>query len=197
MNPIYLDLHIHTSDNPNKLNENYDLDTLIRKVIEKAQGDDFLISFTDHNVVNEKVYLDAVQKIKNNLILGVELHIQTHKGSTSEAYHCHIYFNFDDKEITSEIIKDINLKLNHLYKDKAPQRNDPTLPIIQNIIEMFDDYDFLLLPHGGQTHATFDKAMPDGKEFDNVMQRSIYYNFFDGFTSRSDMKTEKTNISST
>ncbi|MBW3020884.1 ATPase, partial [Candidatus Woesearchaeota archaeon] len=45
---------------------------------------------------------------------------------------------------------------------------------------------------GGQTHATFDSALPDGREFDNTMQRSIYYNFFDGFTSRAFIGTERT-----
>jgi len=43
MNLVYLDLHIHTSDDPNHLNENYNLDTLIKKVKERVQGDDFLI----------------------------------------------------------------------------------------------------------------------------------------------------------
>lgn len=193
MNPIYLDLHIHTSDDPNNLNENYDLDTLISKVREKAQGDDFLISFTDHNTINEKVYLEAVEKIENKLILGVELHIQTHKGEDTKAYHCHIYFNLDDGKVTSEVIKDINSKLNTLYpNNKLPLLKDGNIPIIQQIIETFDEYDFILLPHGGQTHSTFDQAMPEGREFDNAMQRSIYYNFFDGFTSRSDKKTKET-----
>jgi len=192
MDPVYLDLHIHTSDDPNRLNPNYDLDTLIAKVREKAQGDIFLISLTDHNTVNEKVYTDAIGKIAKNLILGVELHIQTHKGEATKAYHCHIYFNFDETGITQEAIKDINSKLDVLYPNKAPELTDASIPHIQQVIEAFDEYDFILLPHGGQTHATFDQALPDGKEFDNAMQRSIYYNFFDGFTSRSDQGTEKT-----
>lgn len=192
MHPVYLDLHIHTSNDPNSLNENYDLDTLIQKITEKARGSDYLISLTDHNTINEKVYLEAFNKIGNKLILGVELHIQTHKDQDSKAYHCHIYFNFDEEEITSDIIKDINKKLDSLYLNKQPTLRQDDIPIIQQIIEAFDEYDFILLPHGGQTHATFDKAMPKGKEFDNAMHRSIYYNFFDGFTSRSSEKTEKT-----
>jgi ABC-type dipeptide/oligopeptide/nickel transport system ATPase component len=192
MKPVYLDLHIHTSDDPNSLNENYDLDTLVTKVKEKSQGDDFLISLTDHNTINEKVYLEAIEKIPRNIILGVELHIQTHKDTETNAYHCHIYFNFDETEITEECIKDINTKLDALYPNKAPALKDENIPLIEQILEAFDEYDFILLSHGGQTHATFDQALPDGKEFDNAMQRSIYYNFFDGFTSRSDKKTEKT-----
>lgn len=65
MEPIYLDLHIHTSDDPNNLNVNYDLDLLISKVTEVAGGSNFLVSFTDHNVINEKVYLEAKTKIKD------------------------------------------------------------------------------------------------------------------------------------
>jgi len=190
MNPVYLDLHIHTSEDPNSLNENYDLDILIQKVKETAQGDDFLISFTDHNVINEKVYLEAVKKIKNNLLLGVELHIQTHKDEETEAYHCHIYFNLN--EINGNSIKDINDKLDVLYPDKKPRLKDENIPIIEQILEKFDNYDFILLPHGGQTHATFNKSIPKGRKFDNTMQRSVYYNFFDGFTSRSDEKTKDT-----
>lgn len=90
------------------------------------------------------------------------------------------------------MIQGINEKLNLLYPDKSPEKKDKTIPTIEEIINAFDDYDFILLPHGGQNHATFDSAIPEGKEFDGVMQRSIYYNFFDGFTSRSDKGTEKT-----
>lgn len=93
MNPAYLDLHIDTSKDPNNRNQNYDLDTLIEKVSQKADGIEFLISFTDHNTINEKVYLEALEKIGNKLILGVQLHIQTHIGQDSKAYQCHIYFD--------------------------------------------------------------------------------------------------------
>ncbi len=192
MEPVYLDLHIHTSDDPNSLNQNYDLETLILKVKGKAESEDFLISLTDHNTINEKVYLEARKKIPKGLILGVELHIRSHKNEETKAYHCHIYFNFDEVGITEEVIKDINHKLDLLYPNKQPTLKDKDIPDIQQIIETFDEYDFLLLPHGGQTHSTFDEALPEGKEFDNAMQRSIYYNFFDGFTSRSDQRTERT-----
>lgn len=192
MDPIYLDLHIHTSVDPKHLNENYDLDTLIEKIREKAGGDNFIISLTDHNTINETIYLKAVEKIHKKLILGVELHIQTHKGINTKAYHCHIFFDFDEEGINKRSIEDINDKLDTLYPNKTPALTDVSIPLIQEIIEAFDQYDFILLPHGGQTHATFDQALPEGREFDNAMQRSIYYNFFDGFTSRSDQKTEKT-----
>ncbi len=192
MKPVYLDLHIHTSNNPTKLNLDYDLDALVSKIKEMAHGAYFLLSLTDHNTINEKIYLEAVEKIKENIIVGVELHIQTHKGENTKAYHCHIYFNFDDIEITPEILQNINSKLDKLYPIKLPELTDKSIPTVQEIIETFDEYDFILLPHGGQTHATFDMAMPEGREFDNTMERNLYYNFFDGFTSRSDQKTEKT-----
>ena len=190
MDPVYLDLHIHTSKNPKSLNENYDLDTLINKVRGVAQDSSFLISFTDHNTINEKVYLEAIEKISHSLILGVELHIQTHKDKKTEAYHCHIYFNLD--KIDANIIKDINDKLDSLYPNKKPDLKDEDIPIIEQVLEKFDEYDFILLPHGGQTHSTFEKSIPKGKRFDSILQRNIYYNFFDGFTSRSDKNTKKT-----
>ncbi len=157
-----------------------------------AEGDDFLISLTDHNTINKKAYLEGIRKYPSNILLGVEIHICAYKDVAPKSYHCHIYFNFDQSGITPETIDELNAKLDKLYPDKKPQNNDPRLPDIQDILEAFDDYDFLLLPHGGQNHSTFDEVLPEGKNFDNAMQRSIYYNFFDGFTSRSDKKTEKT-----
>lgn len=43
----------------------------------------------------------------------------------------------------------------------------------------------MLLPHGGQNHSTFNKAIPNGAKFDDIMEKVLYYNQFDGFTSRS------------
>jgi hypothetical protein len=186
MNPIYLDLHIHTSDNPNHLNDNYDLDLLIKKVKEFNNDSDFLISITDHNVINKKVYLKAV-KLGINIILGVELHIRNY--DNCDAYHCHIYF--DLKEITEEIIGDLSKKLDELYPNKRPELLDKTIPTIQEIVNKFDSYDFMLLPHGGQSHATFNTSIPkEGIKFDTTLEKSIYYNQFDGFTARGDKKLE-------
>lgn len=190
MIPIYLDLHIHTSDDPENLNKKYDLDTLISKIEETAQGEDFLISLTDHNTINEEVYLDAAKKLNGKIILGVELHIKAYEGNDTSSYHCHIYFNLE--EINSDVIQDLNVKLDELYPNKSPAKTDTTIPTIQRILNTFDLYSFILLPHGGQSHATFDSAMPADRNFDTLMERSIYYNFLDGFTSRSNIGTEKT-----
>lgn len=187
MNPIYLDLHLHTSDDPNSLNDLYDLDLLISKIKSYNGDSDFLISLTDHNTVNKPVYLKAVKK-GINIILGVELHIQNYE--VCPAYHCHIYFNLD--EITEEIIDDINAKLDELYPNKVVQKQDITIPKIEKIINTFDSYEFLLLPHGGQSHATFDTSIPEGVKFDTTMEKSIYYNQFDGFTARANNGLERT-----
>jgi len=45
MLPVYVDVHIHTSMNPDSLNTDYDTVLLIKKVKEKARSDNFLISF--------------------------------------------------------------------------------------------------------------------------------------------------------
>jgi hypothetical protein len=60
------------------------------------------------------------------------------------------------------------------------------------VTDKFDDYEFLLLPHGGHNHSTFDDSIPKGVKFDKTLERSIYYNLFDGFTSRSDQSLQKT-----
>ncbi len=187
MNPVYLDLHIHTSDDPNNLNSNYDLQFLIDKINIHTKNSTFLISMTDHNTINKNVYLKA-KDLGINILVGVELHIKNY--STCPPYHCHIYFNL--REITDEIISDLNKKLDELYPNKIVNKEDKNIPSIETIINTFDLYEFLLLPHGGQSHSTFDKSIPDGVRFDSTMERSIYYNQFDGFTARGNSGLEKT-----
>jgi ABC-type dipeptide/oligopeptide/nickel transport system ATPase component len=188
MNPIYTDLHIHTSDNPDQLNENYDIELLIRKISAFNGDSDFLISITDHNVINKKVYLKAVE-LGINIILGVELHINNYK--ECPAYHCHIYF--DLSEIDENSINDINKKLMDLYPNKVVEKKDNSIPTIQDIINKFDSYDFILLPHGGQSHATFNTSIPKNDvSIDTTLEKSIYYNHFEGFTARGDSGLETT-----
>lgn len=187
MNPIYTDLHIHTSDNPDNPNVNYDLDLLVIKILEFNRNSEFLISLTDHNFINTKAYLKA-KELGINIILGVELHIRNYEDCP--AYHCHIYF--DIEEITEAILDTINEKLNQLYPKKVIEKLDKSIPSIQDIINKFDSYEFMLLPHGGQSHATFDTSIPEGVKFDTTLEKSIYYNQFDGFTARGDVKLGKT-----
>lgn len=124
---------------------------------------------------------------KIHLILGAELHI--HYVKETEAYHCHIFFN---TQICKQTIKDINGILDALYTKKQVKKDDASIPTLNEVINAFDDYEFVLLPHGGQSHATFDKAIPAGTRFDTMMERSIYYNQFDGFTARSERGLDET-----
>ena len=48
-----------------------------------------------------------------------------------------------------------------------------------------------MLPHG-DNGGTFDKAIKKGKRFDTTLEKSIYYNQFDGFTARSSSGLEET-----
>lgn len=185
MNPIYLDLHIHTSENPDSLVVNYDIDKLIEKIAITSNNSDYLISLTDHNTINKGVYLEAKNKVKN-ILLGVELHVRNYQDAAP--YHCHIYF---DKTIDSDIIDDINEKLDILYIKKTVG-NEDKIPYLEDVIKSFDSYDFMLLPHGGQSHSTFDKSIPDGTHFDSRIEKGIYYNQFDGFTARSNTRLERT-----
>jgi len=187
MSPVYIDIHIHTSEDPNKINDSYDLELLIKKIKEFSGSSDFLISLTDHNTINKKIYLDAL-KHEINIILGVELHIKNY--DNCPAYHCHIYF--DLAEISSEIIDDLNHKLNFLYPSKTVEKLNPTIPTIEKIINTFDSYEFMLLPHGGQSHATFNTSIPNDVKLDTTLERNIYYNHFEGFTARGDAGLEKT-----
>lgn len=183
MNAIYVDLHIHTSENADKLNENYDIDELIKRVRERANGNQALISLTDHNVINKDAYLKFInrneEKIK--IILGTELHIKNYK--TKPAYHCHIYFNIED--ITEQIIDELNLLLNELYPKKLIEKMDNSIPKIDKIINTFENYDFILVPHGGQNHATFETSIDPNSTCDETIERTIYYNQIEGFSARS------------
>lgn len=189
MNPVYIDVHIHTSENPDSLNKNYDVDTLFANIRKQAQGLHALISLTDHNVINKKAYLDALTKCGDDihLMLGVELHV--HYIKDTDAYHCHIFFK---DGIIAETIDEINNILIKLYPQKQVKKSDANIPTLDQIIYEFEGFDFILLPHGGQSHATFNKAIPQGRRFDTMMERSVYYNQFDGFTARSETGREET-----
>lgn len=186
MKLTYVDIHIHTSQDPDNLVTNYDVDELVKNVRKIAGEYPVLLSLTDHNTINKSAYLKLLEK-DVSVVLGVELHIK--KYEDAPPYHCHIIFNMD---INEENIDELNEKLDKLYPNKEVSGADKETPNIETIINIFDSYEFLLLPHGGQSHKTFDKATSKETRFDTSMERSIYHNHFDGFTSRSVSGIEET-----
>ncbi len=182
--PIYVDLHIHTSEDENNLNNHYDVDKLIAKVKDQSQGADFLISLTDHNTINKDAYTKLREKA-NHIIIGVELHIRN--SDSRPPYHCHFYFN---APVTEEEIDKLNEILDSLYADKKISPPYENVKKIDEIIQAFDDYDFLVLPHGGQSHSAFHESI-DGM-LDTKLTKGIYYNYFDGFTARNKTGLERT-----
>ena len=62
LEPIYLDLHIHTSENADGLNINYDVAKLVEKILDYNGNSKSLISLTDHNTINKKEF---------NIIMGI------------------------------------------------------------------------------------------------------------------------------
>ncbi|APG23972.1 PHP domain-containing protein [Syntrophotalea acetylenica] len=185
MEPVYLDLHIHTSKDPDQLNAEYDIATLQKKVQECAMGSPCLISLTDHNTINKVAYLNAASLFPHMLI-GAELHVRNYRDEPP--YHCHIFFRSSVDAVT---IDALNMVLDALYPKKTVCASDQ-IPSIEEIAKHFDAYEFVLLPHGGQSHSTFDKSIPKGVQFDTTIERSIYYNHFDGFTARSNSGLEDT-----
>lgn len=186
MRPVYIDIHIHTSEDANKINEQYDCDKLIKKVREIAGDAEVMLSLTDHNTLNKQAYLQLNNKI-DHLIMGVELHIKKYK--ECPPYHCHLLLNLPIEE---KYIDEINTILDKLYPNKCVTDSTENVPTIETISDEFDKYDYLLLPHGGQSHRTFDKSVRKGKRFDTTLEKSIYYNQFDGFTARSSSGLEDT-----
>lgn len=155
LEPIYLDLHIHTSENADGLNINYDVAKLVEKILDYNGNSKSLISLTDHNTINKKAYEKIIGIDDNiNIILGVELHIRNYK--ESDPYHSHIFFKLDN--IISEI-DNINSILNELYPKKMVSGTDD-IPSLEDIVKKLDAYEFIILPHGGQNHKTFDGSIP-------------------------------------
>lgn len=185
MEPVYLDLHIHTSKNPDQLDASYDVATLHEKIRACAAGAPYLISLTDHNTMNKAAYLNAILFFPN-LLMGAELHVRNYPDE--QPYHCHIFFR---NPVSAESIDALNRVLDTLYPQKSVCASDK-IPTIEEIAKRFDAYEFVLLPHGGQSHSTFDKSIPKGVQFDTTIERSIYYNHFDGFTARSNSGLEDT-----
>ncbi len=189
MKGCYLDLHIHTSENANKLNKNYDVKKLKEKIELLAKGNDYLISLTDHNIINYAAYRNMIKE-KMNFIVGVELHVKNY--DDCPAYHCHFFFNIADKNILNDI-ESLNMILNELYPNKLPQSEDQNIPNLSKIIKKLEGYEYIVLPHGGQAHCTFDKSIPrKGVCFDDIIERSIYYNMFDGFTASTNKGLDET-----
>lgn len=186
MLPVYTDIHIHTSENANNLNNNYDVDSLLSNIRRISNNNPILISLTDHNTINKDAYLRLINKI-NSVILGAELHIKKFKDK--QPYHCHILFSniINEKEIDK-----INEILDNLYEDKIINKNTSNVPDIEDIYNAFVGYDYMLLPHGGQSHSSFNQSNNKTNSFDEVIKNSIYHNQFTGFTSRNEKGTKKT-----
>ncbi len=185
MEPVYLDLHIHTSKNPDQLDPSYDVATLHERIRACAPGSPYLISLTDHNTINKAAYLNATSLFPN-LLIGAELHVRNY--IEEQPYHCHIFFR---SPVSADTIDALNKVLDALYPKKSVCASD-RIPTIEEIAKHFDAHEFVLLPHGGQSHSTFDKSIPKGVQFDTTIERSIYYNHFDGFTARSNSGLENT-----
>lgn len=187
--PVYIDIHIHTSENPDCLNANYDVKSLLKGVEKMAQGNVALISLTDHNTINKSAYMALLAEAPATVrvLVGAELHIKNY--DNAPAYHCHVIFNVPT---TTQSIDDLNKILDDLYETKQVKLDSDKIPHIETIINKLDGYEFVMLPHGGQSHSTFDKSIPKGTKFDSMLMRSIYYNQFDGFTARSDKGLDET-----
>jgi hypothetical protein len=111
LNPIYLDTHIHTSTNPNQVNEDYDIDLLVTKIQEFNGNSEYLISLTDHNMINKSAYLKAIV-LNLNIILGVDLHRKNYDSIDKDKIEKE-WFRLKDfkEEISNEVLyKSYNLE---------------------------------------------------------------------------------------
>jgi len=189
--PAYVDIHIHTSNNPEALTDNYDYEALERGVKAIACDKPFLLSFSDHNTINKHAYLNLPSSLANAFLIGVEL---TVKNSTTDIpYHCHAVFS---NAITQDNIDSLNAILDSLYPDKNLQvAQSENARDLSQILDAFIDYEYLLLPHGGQAHSCFLDSLPKGepgKGIDKAFEMELYHNHFDGFTGRNERSVDRT-----
>jgi len=75
MEPVYVDIHIHTSENADKLNSNYDVEALHKSITMLSKEYPILVSLSDHNTINKLAYL-KMKDFFQNIIIGSELHIR-------------------------------------------------------------------------------------------------------------------------
>ena len=136
MKPIFVDIHIHTSENPNSLPSDYDVKELIKNIRILSGEYDVLLSLSDHNTINKNAYMSLIKE-DVNVLIGVELHVK--KYDDAPPYHCHLIFN---KDVTGEVIDEINYILGYLYPNKIVTDEDTKTPNIESIINAFDSYEF-------------------------------------------------------
>jgi len=128
MKSVFIDFHIHTSKNPENINSFYDIAALKRGIESVSDGSDYLVSLTDHNVINKKAYLNAIN-VLDNILIGVELHVRNY--DEAPPYHCHILFNIE--AINESVIDELNLKLDQLYPLKTVTKAD-RIPRLEDIM---------------------------------------------------------------
>ena len=69
----------------------------------------------------------------------------------------------------------------------------PIRQISKKSLIVLTSFDFILLIHTAhKNNGAFNYSINDGENLDNAINRSIYYNQFDGFTSRSTKGLEAT-----
>lgn len=66
MKPIFVDIHIHTSDNPDNLDPNYPIETLVQKINEFTDNSDFLRACLKIKLENCLWIFFKIKKFINN-----------------------------------------------------------------------------------------------------------------------------------
>lgn len=184
--PFCCDMHIRTYADANKRDGTHSrAKTLPARVRECARGHCVVISLTDHNVIDAQAYRDVLNLANDDVrpIVGVEVHVRS---NGPKPHHAHMYFNFppnnfDEKAKVNDIL-DRLYRNKLLKKDEGAIEGERKIPTLPEPLNEFRNYDFLFLPHGGQSHGTFDNAVSqsDDEKRDDLMLRSVYYNTFVG-----------------
>src|SRR5690554_628684 len=157
-----VDLHIHTdlskSTKTNDYQGHFDIKVLKQKLTENEVK---LFSMTDHNILNVEAYREYYRDYSDGdpkLLIGCEFDIIVPDSGTNKTYHSLIIFEND----TINDVEFISEKIETLYSQKGLSLTSRVITI-DEIYDLFNDYNYFFIPHAGNTKSILDPYKNDLK----------------------------------
>lgn len=157
-----VDLHIHTdSSRITKTNDyqgHFDVNVLKQRLIDNEVK---LFSMTDHNIINVEAYREYYRNYSDGdpkLLIGCEFDIIVPDSGTDKTYHSLIIF---ENDITTDV-EMISTKIENLYSQKGLAFANRVVTI-DDIYDLFDNYNYFFIPHAGNTKSILDPYKYDLK----------------------------------
>lgn len=147
-----VDLHIHTDYSRKTKTNDYQGVFDIAVLKQKLKDNDVrLFSMTDHNIINNEAYrwyYENYEEGDPKLLIGCEFDIDVPESSKADTYHSLIIFDCD----SSEEVDNISGKIETLFLKKEPDYTKRKINI-DELYELFNDYNYFFIPHAGNTKS--------------------------------------------